>query len=224
MGEYIMKKWIASAAVASTLILSPLQAFANIGDQTLWPRQTHSDVKPLQQLLKNKGYFTYSGSFTTYYGTNTATAVKSFQKAKGLTVDGIVGRKTFNALGVYKVNNTSLINYAKTLIGTPYKWGGTTTAGFDCSGFIYYVFQRSQGITLPRTTTLQYANIGLSVSSLSPGDLVFFDTTSGRTGISHNGIYIGNGQFIHASTSKGVMISDLSNSYWKQRYVGAKTL
>lgn len=219
-----MKKWMASVTIASALLLTPLQAFANIGDQTLWQGKNHSDVKQLQQLLKNKGTFTNSGSLTTYYGTNTTAAVKSFQKAIGLKADGIVGRNTYNALGVYKVNNASLINYAKSLIGVPYQWGGTTTAGFDCSGFVYYVFQRSQGITLPRTSRLQYTNIGLAVTSLSPGDLVFFDTTSGRTGVSHVGIYIGKGQFIHASSSKGVTISNLSNSYWNPHYIGAKTL
>ena len=206
-----------------TLLLTPLQAFANIGDQTLLQGQNHSDVKQLQQLLKNKGSFTYSGSLTTYFGTNTATAVKSFQKSRGLIADGIVGRNTYNALGIYKVNNVSLINYAKTLIGIPYQWGGTTTAGFDCSGFVYYVFQNSQGITLPRTTKLLYTNSGLAVTSLSPGDLVFFDTSSGKTGASHVGIYIGNGQFISATSSQGVTISNMSNSYWSQHYIGAKT-
>ncbi|MGE7779815.1 NlpC/P60 family protein [Peribacillus sp. NPDC097264] len=219
-----MKKWIASAAVASALMLTPLQAFANIGDQTLRPGMTHSDVKQLQTLLKTKGYFTYTGSSTTYYGTYSTTAVKNFQKAKGLTADGIAGRNTFNALGVYNINNTSMINYAKTLIGSPYKWAGTTPAGFDCSGFIYYVFQKSQGITLPRTTSQLYANTGLKVSTPSKGDLVFFDTSSGKTGVSHAGIYIGNNQFIHASSSKGITITDMNNSYWAPKYLGAKTL
>lgn len=219
-----MKKWIASAAVASALMLTPLQAFANIGDQTLRPGMTHSDVKQLQTLLKTKGYFTYTGASTTYYGTYSTTAVKNFQKAKGLTADGIAGRNTFNALGVYNVNNTSMINYAKTLIGSPYKWAGTTPAGFDCSGFIYYVFQKSQGITLPRTTSQLYGNTGLKVSSPSKGDLVFFDTSSGKTGVSHAGIYIGNNQFIHASSSKGITITDMNNSYWAPKYLGAKTL
>ncbi|MFJ7857510.1 NlpC/P60 family protein [Peribacillus sp. NPDC097206] len=219
-----MKKWIASAAVASALMLTPLQAFANIGDQTLRPGMTHSDVKQLQTLLKTKGYFTYTGSSTTYYGTYSTTAVKNFQKAKGLTADGIAGRNTFNALGVYNINNTSMINYAKTLIGSPYKWAGTTPAGFDCSGFIYYVFQKSQGITLPRTTSQLYGNTGLKVSTPSKGDLVFFDTSSGKTGVSHAGIYIGNNQFIHASSSKGITITDMNNSYWAPKYLGAKTL
>ncbi|WP_110927526.1 C40 family peptidase [Bacillus massiliglaciei] len=219
-----MKKWIASATLASALMLTPLQAFANIGDQTLKPGTTHNDVKQLQELLKLKGYFKYTGAYTANYGSYTTSAVKSFQKAKGLTADGIAGRNTFNALGVYNVNNTSLVKYAKTLIGTPYVWGGTTTSGFDCSGFVNYVFKKSQGITLPRTTSLLYSNTGLKVSSPSVGDLVFFDTSSSKTGVSHVGIYIGNGQFINASSSKGVSIADLNNSYWKPRYLGAKTL
>ena len=185
---------------------------------------THSDVKQLQALLKVHGHFTYSGSYTTYFGSYTTKGVKSFQKAKGLSADGIAGRNTFNALGVYNVDNTSLIKYAKTLIGIPYKWGGTTKSGFDCSGFIYYAFQKSQGITLPRTTSLLYKNTGLKVSSPSKGDLVFFDTSSGRTGVSHVGIYIGSNKFIHASSSKGVTITDMDNSYWAPRYLGAKTL
>ena len=217
-----MKKWIASAAIASAMILTPLQAFANIGDQTLRQGMTHNDVKQLQTLLKLKGHFTYSGSATTYYGSYTTSAVKSFQKANGLSADGIAGRNTFNALGVYNINNTSLINYAKSLIGVPYQWGGTTPSGFDCSGFIYYVFQKSQGITLPRTTALLYSNTGLKVSSPSKGDLVFFNTDG--SGVSHVGIYIGNNQFIHASSSKGIIITDMDNSYWAPKYLGAKTL
>lgn len=220
----MIKKWIISATVASALILTPLKAFANIGDQTLKPGMTHTDVKQLQQLLHNKGYFIYSGSYTNYYGTITTASVKNFQKSKGLLADGIVGPQTFKAMGVYNVNNTSLINYAKTFIGIPYQWGGTSPSGFDCSGFIYYVFQQSQGITLPRTAAQLYANIGLSTTSLSPGDLVFFDTSSGKTGVSHVGIYIGNGQFIHTSSSQGVTISNMNNSYWQPLYVGAKTL
>jgi peptidoglycan DL-endopeptidase LytE len=217
-----MKKLIASAALASAFMLSPLQTFANIGDQTLRPTTSNNDVRQLQALLKVKGYFSYSGSFTTYYGTNTKSAVTKAQRAKKLAADGIAGRSTFNSLGVYKVNNSSLVSYAKKQLGIPYKWGGTTRAGFDCSGFLYYVFQNSQGITLPRTAAQLYSNVGLKVSSPSVGDLVFFNTSG--SGVSHVGIYIGNGQFINSSSSKGVSIAYLSNSYWKPRYLGAKTL
>lgn len=90
-------------------------------------------------------------------------------------------------------------------IGIPYAYGGTTTSGFDCSGFTQQVFQ-DLGISLTRTSSGQYSQ-GSAVSSKLPGDLVFFDT-SGK-GISHVGIYIGDNQFIHASSSKGVTVSGL---------------
>lgn len=114
-----------------------------------------------------------------------------------------------------------IITNAKKHIGVPYLWGGTTPAGFDCSGFVQYVFRQS-GISLPRTTTEQY-KVGtyVSKSNLQPGDLVFLQNTY-REGISHVGIYIGSGQMIHASSSKGVVISDLSSSYYTKHYYGAR--
>ena len=123
-------------------------------------------------------------------------------------------------------SNTSTIRQnivadAKKLLGIPYVWGGTTTKGFDCSGFVQYVLKQN-GISMPRTTTEQY-QIGTYVtkSDLLPGDLVFLQNTY-RAGISHVGIYIGDGKMIHASSSKGVVISDLSSSYYTQHYYGSR--
>lgn len=217
-----MKKWIATSVLGSVLLLSPMQAFANIGDQTLRPTMTHSDVRTLQSILRNKGYFTYSGSYTSYFGSYTKSAVVNFQRAKGLTADGIAGRSTFNKLGVYNVNNTYLVDYAKRFIGTPYVWGGTSTSGFDCSGYINYVFKNSHSIYLPRTVADMWKNTGYRVSTQAVGDLVFFETYA--PGASHMGIYIGNGKFIHAGSSTGVTIADMNNTYWKPRYVGTKRL
>jgi len=108
---------------------------------------------------------------------------------------------------------------SKTL-GTAYKFGGTSTAGFDCSGFTKYVFNK-MGLSLPRTSQAQY-KVGTSVSrsSLRPGDLLFFNTFG--KGVSHVGIYVGNGKFAQSSSSRGVNITSLSNSYWANRYIGAK--
>jgi cell wall-associated NlpC family hydrolase len=105
-------------------------------------------------------------------------------------------------------------------LGVPYVFGGTTASGFDCSGFVQHVFAML-GIDLPRTADAQYDVGHRAVGGPHPGDLVFFDTYGG---VSHVGIYLGNGEFVHASSSRGVMVSHLSESYWAARYVGAKRL
>ena len=115
----------------------------------------------------------------------------------------------------------AIIAAAKKLIGCPYKWAGSTPKGFDCSGFVMYVFGQ-YGVTLPHNSRSQYA-IGTSVAKkdLQPGDLVFFFSTN-KNVISHVGIYIGNGQFIHSSSSYGVIITELESTYYQTRYYGAK--
>lgn len=122
--------------------------------------------------------------------------------------------------GANSATAEKIIATAKQYIGVPYVWGGSTPSGFDCSGYVQYVF-RLHGITLPRTSKEQFT-VGswVSKANLKPGDLVYFNTDG--SGVSHLGIYIGNNQFIHASSSKGVTITSLSNSYWAARYYGAR--
>jgi hypothetical protein len=102
-------------------------------------------------------------------------------------------------------------------LGTPFVWGGATSAGFDCSGFVEHVFAQL-GIVVPRTADYQYAALRHIHGGLRPGDLVFFQTYA--PGASHVGIYLGNGEFIHSSRPF-VHISRLSDPYFAARYIGA---
>lgn len=113
-------------------------------------------------------------------------------------------------------NVDKLISVAKSQMGVPYRWGGTTPSGFDCSGLIYYAYKNA-GMNISRLNTEGYYNRSYHVNKPQVGDLVFFVNTY-KAGISHMGIYIGNNQFIHAGTSNGVTITSLDNSYWKQRF------
>lgn len=115
----------------------------------------------------------------------------------------------------------AIIKTAKKYIGTRYVFGGTTPKGFDCSGFVQYVFKQN-GFAIPRTADEQY-KLGKRIkkrAELDPGDLVFFSTY--EKGASHCGIYLGKNQFIHVSSSKGVRIDSLDDSYWKPRWYGGK--
>lgn len=117
-------------------------------------------------------------------------------------------------------NHQTLIEHATALKGIPYVWGGTTTNGFDCSGFIQYIYGQD-GTTIPRTVT-DIWNFSSPVTSASIGDLVFFETY--KSGPSHLGIYIGNGDFIHAGVTHGVSTANLNDNYWKSKYLGAKRI
>lgn len=125
--------------------------------------------------------------------------------------------------GVTTVTGSKIVQEAKKHLGVPYVWGGSTPSGFDCSGFVQYVLKQC-GISVPRTTELQ-AQVGsyINKTELRPGDLVFLQNTY-RTGISHVGIYIGSDQMIHASSSKGVTISNLTASYYIKHYHSARKL
>jgi cell wall-associated NlpC family hydrolase len=155
-----------------------------------------------------------------------------FQGDEGLKADGVVEDQTWRALQDFNPATVSrglsqsrsgqqLVVFAKRYLGTPYVWGGASPSGFDCSGFIVYVFKQF-GVQLPRMADEQF-EVGSSVAraDLQPGDMVFFTTY--EPGPSHVGIYIGGGQFLHASSAVGeVTVTPLSKEYYQERYLGAR--
>ena len=119
----------------------------------------------------------------------------------------------------------SILERGMSLIGTRYRFGGTSEAGFDCSGFIGYLFREEAGMQLPRSTR-EMINVKAPLvarNNLKPGDLLFF-STNGRGRVSHAGIYLGDDQFIHSSSrrSGGVRIDSLGDSYWNKTFMEAK--
>ncbi|KMT56762.1 C40 family peptidase [Pseudomonas fildesensis] len=119
----------------------------------------------------------------------------------------------------------SILERGMSLIGTRYRFGGTSEAGFDCSGFIGYLFREEAGMNLPRSTR-EMINVKAPLvarNNLKPGDLLFF-STAGRGRVSHAGIYLGDNQFIHSSSrrSGGVRVDSLGDSYWSKTFIEAK--
>ena len=118
-----------------------------------------------------------------------------------------------------------LMLHSMSLVGTPYKYGGSSSAtGFDCSGMIQYVYQNALGVSLPRTARdMAAASRSIAPARLKTGDLVFFNT-SGSNPYSHVGLYIGNGEFIHApSSGKTIQTEKLAKPFYAKNYLGAHT-
>lgn len=218
-GEHHVKKFI----IMLLLVIATMISSASVTQAaTLSIGSTGTEIRMLQSDLTTLKYPV--GTVDGIYGSQTKAAVQVFQQDMNLAADGIVGTQTRNALTL-ALNpslkaKTNIISAAKEFIGVPYVWGGITPAGFDCSGFTRYVFA-SQGITLPRVSKDQYG-VGTAVAfnNLIPGDLVFFNLTSGSL-VSHVGIYLGDGQFISATSSKGIAIYGFT-PYWAKAYVGAR--
>ena len=158
----------------------------------------------------------------------TTEALKRFQKEHSLKAHGELDEQTYRKLtweaftkeGIRNLQGKEVVSKAAKYKGVPYVFGGTTPKGFDCSGYVQYVFKNCQA-ALPRLADEQaLEGVFVTQKQLRPGDLVFFTTYT--AGASHVGIYAGSGQFWSASSSKGVILSSLKDDYWKNRYYGAR--
>lgn len=224
------KKALSNRIAAMLLIVSLLPAVskpahaatasADAATQAIYQGMSGEAVGTLQNRLKQLGYFTYP-TVTYYFGAITAQAVRSFQQAYGLPETGSADAATQKTLSRAIVKQ-QLIKDCFNYIHVPYVWGGSTPAGFDCSGFVYFMF-RKHGIPFARTTSELMAAMGTPVSraSLQPGDWVFFGLNTPGV-VTHVGIYTGNGEFISATRSQGIYIQGLDSSYWGPKYIAAR--
>ncbi len=123
------------------------------------------------------------------------------------------------------VSKTMLLTEAMDMFGTPYRFGGITTKGIDCSAFTRLIYYRAAGIALPRTAReqIEYGKPIKSIKSLQFGDLIFFHTYSKRFA-SHVGIYLQDGLFMHSGTRYGVAVASLTSEYYQKRFIGGRRL
>ncbi|MEN2766224.1 NlpC/P60 family protein [Ornithinibacillus xuwenensis] len=207
---------------------------------SVYPGLHSEDVKIVQESLQYFGY--YEGEIDGMYGPLTKKAIEIAEEKHDIDFQDEAPQQSFNTMyeserqqaaaatqtstkqsSIKQVQvqggNSGIIQTAYAYVGTPYVWGGTSPSGFDCSGFLQFVYN-TEGISIPRTVT-DIWNFGSPVGSPSVGDVVFFETY--KPGPSHAGIYLGDGKFIHAGLD-GVEVSNMYTSYWEQRYLGAKRI
>jgi len=196
-------------------------------------------VKALQLKLKALGYF--NGTGTGYYGSVTYAAVVSFQQAKGLTVDGIAGPNTHNAAfgsststsgtsnastpSASTTSTAAIADIALTQVGKAYVLGTQGPTTYDCSGLAYYAITQA-GFSATRMSAAAYftysawESVG-GIANLQKGDLIFFRSETSNN-ITHMGIYIGNNQFVHASSGQAKVMTSTLSTYWINLYMGAR--
>ena len=202
--------------------VSATQASAlQVGDQG-------NEVAEVQMALSRLGYDVVPDGA---YGPGTAAAVRAFELANGLETDGVVGPIVYEALlgrtmpEIHRGDSAivrRLTSIALQYVGVPYVYGGSTPDGFDCSGFVRYVYQQA-GISLPRVADDQYLmGTPVSPANLRTGDLVFFVDDSGE--LSHVGMYLQDGQFIHASIHTGIDFDSLHRDWRREHYLGARRI
>ncbi|MCH7320628.1 NlpC/P60 family protein [Solibacillus sp. MA9] len=187
----------------------------------LWNNLKSDAIKVGQKLKINKDTDIIDEAPTA----NEVEAEINFKETADEAIEKQLNSEKTASLSISKANTelyTKALEIAKLAIDIPYKYGGNTIEGFDCSGFISYVYNNA-GLKLERKSSLQYFEQDTQkVQQPLPGDIVFFKNTYIPT-ISHMGIYIGGDQFIHAGT-KGITISNVNEKYWNERFVAYKRL
>jgi peptidoglycan DL-endopeptidase LytE len=206
-----------------------IQAPASVSPSKPAPdKPAPSNPAPPKESGTEKTYTIQSGDTLSVIARSFGVSVSQLKEWNGLRSDMIyAGQKLKVKAGSAAAppatgksfNAAKLISEAKSHMGTPYAWGGASAGGFDCSGFIHYVYNKA-GLQMSRLSSGGYYNRSYYVNQPEVGDLVFFENTY-KKGISHLGIYLGGNQFIHAGDD-GVAISSLDNSYWKSHFDGFK--
>jgi len=192
---------------------------------------TYSDgwrMKNAQQKLRRLGYMTEypSGKMTSA----TKLGLERFQKENGYSVTGKLDDRTYRKLewivfsrdGIKNLTGAAVVKEAAKYKGIRYVFGGTTPRGFDCSGYVQYVFKQLHAQVTRTADTQALEGVFVTQKQLKPGDLVFFTTY--EPGASHCGIYAGNGKFWNATSSRGIALCGLQEDYWRTRYYGARRL
>ena len=224
-----MRKTVGKGITVSLLALFFL---ALVGSRVAWAATAQEGdegdrVLAIQLRLIDLGYNIPKA--TGEFDGRTSRAVLTYQRQARLNQTGVVDDITWHFLMDYgkggnygKQEVARLLNIALRFGGVPYVWGGATPAGFDCSGFVQYVFGQV-GVNLPRTADVQY-ELGRKVmkTDLLPGDLVCFETY--EPGVSHDGMSVGDDRFVAANSGTGVAVVTLSDPYWNSRYLGARRL
>lgn len=217
-GDYLTIAEQADVAIGYGLVQS--------GDATLNVRSGPGTDYELVDSLYNRSVVTINGvdngwfkiSYNDTVGYVSSDYMVTCKDSAGSRGDGTVVTSS-SPLGL------QVVEYAKQFLGVPYVWGGNGPNSFDCSGFTKYVYAHF-GYTLNRTASAQLSNgTSVSRSELQPGDLIFIDNGKVSTPVSHVGIYVGDGQFIHASTNDyQVRFGDLNASYYSNTYVYARRI